>query len=344
MVSEQGTPRSHRPERLAKNDLIHSYSPSSSVPSFFPERLERGERELQRLGFRIERGDHATDRTGFTSGRPEDRASELEAAFLDPSVKAIHCTIGGHNSNQLLDLLDYDLIRSNPKILIGYSDCTALINAVWQMTNVVTYHGPGLLPEFGEYPHLFPYTEQRYLQTLTQAESSQEFLPPDGWTEEYAEWADPENATHVRATTAARWQPLQDGIVEGHLVGGNLSALLRLAGTPYWPDLNGAILFWEEANQPAALVDSRLTQLRQIGVFDQIAGMIIGRPYHCDDSTGVTTGQVVSDKLAGTSFPVLADVDLGHTDPMLTLPIGVRARLAVDGMDYSFGLVEASVH
>jgi muramoyltetrapeptide carboxypeptidase len=335
---------STRPERLHKGDTVAVYSPSSSVPSFFPERLERAERELERLGFLVRRGAHATDRSGYTSGSPEQRVAELNEAFADPQINAIHCTIGGNNSNQLLDLIDYDTIRRNPKVLTGYSDSTALIVAVWQMTGLVTYHGPGVLGEFGEYPNVMPYTEQSFLEAVHEGLSPRKLVPPDSWTEEYAEWGDPENWTHARPTIPnASWRAVRPGVAEGHLVGGNLETLLKLAGTPFWPDLNGAIFFWEDARQTVALVDSHLVQLRQMGVFDQIAGMVIGRPYHCDASVGVDFAQLVDEKLGSVPFPVLADVDLGHTDPMLTLPIGIRTRLAVEGADYELTVLEPAV-
>jgi muramoyltetrapeptide carboxypeptidase LdcA involved in peptidoglycan recycling len=259
-------------------------------------------------------------------------------------VSAIHCSIGGNNSNQLLDLIDYDAIRRNPKVLVGYSDSTALVVAVWQMTGLVTYHGPGVLPEFGEFPGVMAYTERSFFETVCEASGPRTLGPPDSWTDEYAEWADPENWTRTRPTTPnASWRAMTSGVGEGHLVGGNLETLLKLAGTPFWPDLDGAILFWEEARQTVAQVDAHLTQLRQMGVFSQIAGMIIGRPYHCDASVGVDFPQLVDEKLGSVPFPVLADVDLGHTDPMLTLPIGVRARLVVDEAGYEVTVLDPAV-
>jgi muramoyltetrapeptide carboxypeptidase len=335
---------STRPKRLCQGDEIAVFSPSSSVPSFFPERLDRAERELERLGFKVRRGAHATDRSGYTAGTPEERVAELEAAFEDPRVRAIHCSIGGNNSNQLLDLIDYDTIRRNPKVLVGYSDSTALVVAVWQMTGLVTYHGPGVLPEFGEYPGLMRYTERKFLETVCEASGPRKLAPPDAWTEVYAEWGDPENWTRSRPTTPnASWRAVASGTAEGYLVGGNLETLVKLAGTPFWPDLDGAIFFWEEARQTVAQVDAHLTQLRQLGVFDQIAGMVVGRPYHCDASVGVEFRQVVDEKLGTVPFPVLADVDFGHTDPMLTLPIGIRARLFVEGADYELTVLEPAV-
>jgi muramoyltetrapeptide carboxypeptidase len=333
-----------RPERLRKGDVVAVFSPSSSVPSFFPERLDRAERELERLGFLVRRGAHVTDRSGYTAGTPEQRAAEINEAFADSQVSAIHCSIGGNNSNQLLDLIDYDTIRRNPKVLVGYSDSTALVVAVWQMTGLVTYHGPGVLPEFGEFPGAMPYTERSFLETLCEGASPRKLSPPDSWTDDFAEWGDPENWTRTRPTTPnASWRAVRSGAGEGPLVGGNLETLLKLAGTPFWPDLNGAILFWEEARQTVAQVDAHLTQLRQMAVFSQIAGMIIGRPYHCDASVDVDFAQVVAQKLDAVPFPVLADVDLGHTDPMLTLPIGVRTRLVVEDADYEVTILEPAV-
>jgi muramoyltetrapeptide carboxypeptidase LdcA involved in peptidoglycan recycling len=116
-----------------------------------------------------------------------------------------------------------------------------------------------------------------------------------------------------------------------------------LAGTPYWPDLQGAIFFWEEARQSVALVDSHVTQLKQMGVFDHIAGMVIGRPLHCEASVGVEFAQLVDEQMGSMPFPVLADVDLGHTDPMVTLPIGGRARLVVEGADFALTVLDPSV-
>jgi muramoyltetrapeptide carboxypeptidase len=344
MTQPRASRLSTRPERLRKGDIVTVFSPSSSVPSFFPERLDRAERELERLGFRVRRGAHVTDRTGYTAGFPEQRAAEINEAFANRQVSAILCSIGGNNSNQLLDQIDYDTIRRNPKVLVGYSDATALLVAVWQTTGLVTYHGPGVLPEFGEFPGVMSFTERSFLETICEALSPRKLSPPDSWTDEYAEWADPENWTRTRPQTPnALWRAVRSGVGEGPLVGGNLETLLKLAGTPFWPDLNGAILFWEEARQPAAQVDAHLTQLRQIGVFSQIAGMMIGRPYHCDASVGIGFAEVIDEKLSSVPFPVLADVDFGHTDPMLTLPIGIRTRLVVGDAECEVTVLEPAV-
>lgn len=344
MIHAENPSARRLPRRLRQGSKIGVLSPSASVPSFFPERLARGEAELRRLGFEVSRGEHATARTGYTAGTPHERVAELHRFFADPDIDAVHLTIGGNNSNQMLDLIDYDLLRTNPKILVGYSDSTALINAVAHMTGSVTFHGPAVLPEFGEYPSLHPYTERAFLNVTCHAVPSLAFEPPEFWTQEFAEWGEPENWERSRdLSDPASWCSLAEGSVEGRLVGGNLETLLKLAGTPYWPDLEGAIFFWEEGRQSVALVDSHLSQLKQMGVFDRIAGMVVGRPYHCDDSTGVSFDQLISRELSGVPFPVLADVDLGHTDPMVTLPIGIRARLEVSAQGFSFSLLEPAV-
>ncbi len=146
------------PERLQKGDKIGIVSPSSPVAAFCPKRLQRGVGELEKRGFTVKLGKHVLEHYKHTAGTVQQRIEDLHAMFADDEVKAIVCTIGGLNSNQLLEFLDYDLIQKHPKIFMGFSDITALLNAVYAKTGLVTYLGPALLPQFGEYGGTLPYT------------------------------------------------------------------------------------------------------------------------------------------------------------------------------------------
>jgi len=150
------------PPRLERGDLVGIVSPSSAVAAGVPRRFERGVAELERRGFRVRVGEHARLQTGWTAGTASERAADLHAMFGDPEVRAIVCTIGGYNANQLLELLDYELIAANPTIFVGFSDITALHGAIHARTGLATMLGPALLPQFGELGGVDEYTWQAF--------------------------------------------------------------------------------------------------------------------------------------------------------------------------------------
>ncbi|HEY9899885.1 MAG TPA: S66 peptidase family protein [Pantanalinema sp.] len=317
-----------KPLCLEEGDAIGIVSPSSPVAAFCPRRFERGVQALTSLGFKVVVADNARERYGHTAGTVEQRVNDLHAMFRDPAIKAVIATIGGFNSNQLLDRLDYDLIRTHPKILVGYSDITALLVGIHRMTGLITFLGPAIMPQFGESGGLHPYTERWFRAVLLGAPGRAEVAPSLLSIHERLAW-DTEDDRPRRAKRHAGPRVLKSGIAEGPIVAGNLGTMLALAGSPYFPDLEGAILCVEEdETESPATVDRFFTQLRLMGAFERIAALVVGR-FH--PQVGFTAADsletLVLSVTQGFDLPVAIDFDFGHTDPMITLPQGIRARV-----------------
>jgi muramoyltetrapeptide carboxypeptidase LdcA involved in peptidoglycan recycling len=300
------------------------------------------------LGFRVKLGRHALKTTDHTAGTARERASDLHDMFADNTVKAIVCAIGGNHSNQLLPLLDFDLIRSHPKIFVGYSDITVLHLAMLSRAGLQTFYGPALLTQFGENPQPLAYTRDNFLRCVMSPEPLGRLAPSRRWTEEFLDWgrkADMGRPRRLKPNPGPVW--LSPGRARGALLGGCITSLMHLRGTPYWPKLDGAIFFWEtpEGSDPGrgrsvADIESCLADLVLSGVFDQISGMVVGRPYGYGAEDTSALRAAVRRALGSRRMPVLFGADIGHTDPMLTLPMGVQARLDSSG---EFSILEAGV-
>jgi len=332
------------PPRLRPGDLVGVVSPSSAVAAATPRRFERGVAELERRGFRVRVGEHARSKTGWTAGTPADRASDLHAMFADPEVRAIVCTIGGYNANQLLELLDYELIGANPKLFVGYSDITALHGAIHARTGLATMIGPALLPQYGEFGGLHEYTWDAFERVAMRAEPAGVFRRPDVWYPERL-WWDEQDDRPRREEPAAPWRTVREGRAEGPIVAGNVNTLLLLNGTPWSAQLDGALICLEDDEEYGKpwMVERQLFQLRHLGVFERAAGLAYGRIH---PEAGFESERWIDEILLratdGTEIPVAAGLDFSHTDPLLTLPWGVRARLDA-GDDVTLELLEAAV-
>ena len=328
------------PERLEPGDLIGVVTPSYPTPSFHPERLQRGIAALEEeFELKVKLGDALAKRTGHLAGSHEERASDINHFLADPEVRAIWCASGGFNANALLPLLDYRPIHKDPKVVIGYSDATALLLGLHAQSGLVTFHGPTVCRELGGFVPPFPYTLESCRRALFDRKPLGKLLPPDQWTlDDPADLESEGRGPLMLPATPWRW--IKPGSAEGPLLGGNLQTLLCLHGTPFWPSFKGAVFFWEEVDIHIAQVHRHLSACRQIGLFDEISGMVVGENKLKELESELSLEEVLLDVTEGCRFPILADVDCGHTDPMLTLPIGVRARL--DSKEDLFALVEAA--
>lgn len=325
------------PKALKKGDTIGIISPSSAVTSFCPLRLQRGVDELKKLGFEVKIGKHATKKFKHTAGTIEERIEDLHTMFSDEDIQAIFCTIGGLNSHQLLDYIDYDLIATNPKIFMGYSDITALLNAITKKTELITYLGPAVLPQFGEFGGILEYSWDFADKILIHPETSVEVTASNEWTDEML-WWDKEDDRPRKTSPNTGMKVLQHGEASGQLWGGNAGTLLLLAGTPYMPNLDGAILCLEEdEDESPGTIDRYFTQLRHIGVYEKISGMLIGR-FHSKAGLSPEDNieDIVSTAVRGYDFPIIYDMDFGHTDPMITIPIGGSCTVSTEPLHISF--------
>jgi muramoyltetrapeptide carboxypeptidase len=316
-----------RPRRIVPGDTVAIVSPSAPAFGRHPHRAERGIAYLESLGLRVKTMPHAAGVDGWVSAPAEARAADLHEAFADPDVAVVLCSIGGNHSNQLLPHLDFDLIRSNPKIFQGISDITVLHWAFQKETGIVTFYGPALVPNLGEFPAVLPYTDW-FLRAAWFGDEPIRFDPAPEWTDEFLDWDAKADLTRPRELRPSEgWVTVREGVAEGPLLGGCLETICwHLKGSRFWLDLDGAVMMLEtseETPSPAA-VDAYLTDLEQLGVLDRIAGLVVARPYGYDDEERELLWRVVTER---TSCPVLANVDCGHTDPLLTLPLGVPVRL-----------------
>jgi len=330
--------------RLSPGDHVGIISPSWGGAAVFPHRVDLGVRALERLGLRVKLGRHALNQRGVVSDSPQNRAADLHDMFRDPDVRLIVAAIGGDHSCHLLPHLDFELIRQHPTLFMGYSDITVLNVALWVATGLVTFNGPALLPDFAEYPEMFEYTRSWFWKAVTRPEPVGAIAPAVDWTEEFLDWTTKADLVRPRARRpSAGWTWLKRGTAEGVLVGGCLESLEHLRGTRFWPAWDGCILFVETSEMaPApAVVDGMLMDYQNMGVLDRIRALLVGRPMRYTEDQRQQLRDVVLERTQSFDFPVVMDMDFGHTAPQFTLPIGCRAR--VDAAAERFEILEPAV-
>lgn len=330
------------PTRLKTGDMIGICSPSSPVAAHCPKRLKRGIEELKRLGFNVKVAPNTLKVNDYMAGTVDERVEDLHNLFADQEVKAIITTIGGTCSHQLLEHLNFDLIKHNPKILLGYSDITALHVAIYKMTGLSTYLGPAVLPQFGEYEGLLSYTKEHFIQTLVHGERIQ-YSPSSFYVMEHLWWDEEDNRPRKQIENIGP-RIVREGTAQGKIMAVNMGTLLLLAGTPYLPELENMILCIEDdPEETPSSIDRYLTQFRHMGVYSKISGLVVGR-FH--ENVGFKENQlagILSRVTEGYEIPVVTDFDFGHTDPMFILPNGVKAELYVHGTRSVLKLMENPV-
>lgn len=337
-------PPTLRAPKLRPGDTIAIISPSWGGAGTFPHRVERGVAQIEALGYHAKLARHALSSNGFVSDSAENRVSDLHEMFLDPSVQLILAAIGGDHACHLLPLIDFDLIRRSPKLFVGYSDITVLNVAIWNATGLVTFNGPTLLTDFAEHPEMPAYSRDGFLKAVAQAALIGKVAQADSWTEEMLDWETKADLERPRALTASDgWRWLKSGAGEGILIGGCIESLQHLRGTPHWPDWTDAILFFEtsEEKPSPAKVDGILMDYENMGVLDKLRGMLVGRPKDYSAEEKAELREVILDRTRRYRFPIITDMDFGHTAPQLTLPIGCRAR--IDSEAQSFEILEPGV-
>ncbi len=325
-----------KPSRLNKGDTVALLSPSSSLAGIFPHRIDNAIKALHNLGFEIKEFPTTRKVTGYSAGTPEKRAKDINDAFSDKSVKAIICTIGGMTANQVLEHIDFSTVRDNPTIFCGYSDISVLHYAFHTKANLVTFYGPAAITQFGEHPKPLDYTVKYFLKAVASSEPVGNVKPAKEWTEEFLDWSAKTDMARPRNMVQNQgFEWLSEGDAQGGSIGGCISSILHLKGTEYWPDYSNKILFLETPEGqdpgkglPLPYVDSYLTYLELMGVFNEISGLIFGRPYMYTESEKTKLKEILSDIGKKYSFPILFGADIGHTDPMITLPLGVKVSIS----------------
>jgi muramoyltetrapeptide carboxypeptidase len=312
-----------RPPRLAPGSRVALVAPAG--PLLERDDLVRAEALCRALGYEPLLGSNTAERYGYFAGTDEQRLADLNGALRDPELSAVWCIRGGYGTTRILDRVDFDALARRPKPLIGYSDITAILNAATRSTGVVTFHAPmarAAMP---------PFSRWHFERVLAAAEPAGRLgrLP---------------DAPDVLLPRESRIATLRGGVAEGPLVGGNLSLLQCLVGTPHFPEMDGAILFLEDVGEDLYRVDRMLAHLRMVGALDGLAGVAVGR--FTELKRSMSDGALGFDEVLATYFlplgvPVAYGFPVGHIDDQWTLPLGVRARLDADAGELE--LLDAAV-
>jgi len=315
------------PEKLKKGDEIRIIAPSCSAKTVDQKFITLAKEKLESLGFKISFSKNFYEHDLLNTSDPIKRAEDLNQAFADKDVKAIIAVRGGFPANELLELLDYDLIEKNPKIFCGYSDITALSNAIYAKTGLVTYSGPN----FGSFAMEkgFEYTLDYFIKMLMDDECF-DVLPSEFWSED--RWKkDQENRIFIKNICP---KIFKEGKAEGEIVGGNMCTLQLLQGTEYYPDLKDKILFLEEdgcfEDVFKWVLDRNFSSLLQQPNAKSIKAIVFGRMRTQSKTTFEELEYIFAKKFKDLNIPIIYNLDFGHTNPMFTFPIGGRCMIDAD--------------
>jgi muramoyltetrapeptide carboxypeptidase len=300
-----------KPKRLKEGDVVGLISPSGAT--FFPDRAEIAREGLAAFGLEARFGKHLLDRYGYLGGEDEDRAADINGFFADPEVRAVFSLRGGWGCNRLLPYLDYELIRKNPKIVMGLSDITGLLLGLHAKTGLVTFHGPTAGSSWNEFSvdHARRLLFDGAAMTLRNKETDDDRL----------------------VQTTNRVLTITSGKARGRLIGGNLTVLTTLMGSDYLPDFSDCILFVEDVREEVYRIDRMLTQLALAGVLQQIKGFIFGRCTDCEPSRrygSLTLPEVLDDHIAPLGVPAWYGSMIGHIRHNFTVPLGIEAEIDAD--------------
>ncbi|MBM3808470.1 MAG: LD-carboxypeptidase [Acidimicrobiia bacterium] len=299
------------PRALKPGDTVGLVSPSSATNERL--NLQLAQEAMQALGFKVKTGEHYASRYGHLAGIDARRAGDVNAMFDDRDVHAIVCVRGGSGAARLLPLLDYGVIRANPKVLLGYSDITALHNALLAQAGLVSFHGPigsDGWSNFNADQFRRVFFQRELMVYRNKIEADDELVPRKN-----------------------RTLTITGGRASGELVGGNLTVLTALAGSPYLPDFSGKILFLEDVEEAPYRVDRMLTTLKLMGALDRIAGFIFGECTDCDPGAGygsLSLDQIFDDHIKPLRVPAYRGAMIGHIREQFILPVGGRVELDAD--------------
>jgi len=311
------------PNKLKAGDQIRVVAPSRSM-SIIPEDVRKTATfNLEKLGLKVSFGKHVEENDSFNSSSTKSRLADLHDAFADPQVKGVFTVIGGFNSNQLLNGIDWDLIKKNPKIFCGLSDITVLSNAIYAKTDLVTYSGMHY-STFGQ-KILQDYNVNYFKRCLIES-GPFEIKPSEKWSND--SWYKNQDARKFMINEG--WWILNEGSAKGISVGGNLSSFKLLFGTEYMPNLKNSILFLEDDNFTTNDVnefDRQLQALMYQKNFKKVRALLIGRFEIGSGITRELLTKIIASKQELKNVPVIANIDFGHTDPMITFPIGGEVKL-----------------
>ncbi|MGL5083347.1 MAG: S66 peptidase family protein [Microcoleaceae cyanobacterium] len=302
-----------KPPRLRRGDTIGLISPAGSISK---SDLKRISLKANELGFQTKSAPNVLDQYGYLAGPDMNRAQDINTLFADDSVQALLATTGGWGSGRILSLLDYDLIRQNPKVILGFSDITALLLGIYSRSQLITFHG--LLGLAGWNPYSLEYFEKILLQ---------------------GEATTFQNLPHIQV------QIITPGQAQGRLIGGNLSVLSGLVGSSFLPEWQNTILFVEDIGEDVYRIDRFLTHLKLAGILDQLSGFIFSQCTRCLDETDpsptLTLWQVLLDHIRPLGIPAWYGSMMGHIQNQFIIPIGIRVE--IDGSRGTIQMLEPAV-
>ncbi|WP_026210060.1 S66 peptidase family protein [Flexithrix dorotheae] len=298
-----------KPQPLKKGDTIGIVAPASAVPD--PERVKEFVSFLESKGYKVMIGEHVFERFGYLAGTDEQRASDINKMFENPEVKAIIAARGGWGGARLLELIDYELIKNNPKIIMGYSDVTSLLLGINHKTDLITFHGPVGISDWNKFT----------LKNFTKLAIKNKTIKLKGHKK------DEEDLEKGRFM-------INGGKATGKLYGGNLTVLCTMIGSEYLPDFSGSILLIEDVGERVYKVDRYLVQLKLAGVLDKVAGIVFSSCNSCDPEEipekGFSLKQILQQNIEPLGIPAFFGTMIGHIDEQYTLPIGMEVEINAD--------------
>ena len=312
-----------KPPKLKEGDKLALITPGSYISI---EEKEQSIENLKELGFEVEYSDRLMLKNGYFSASDKGRAEDINEMFERKEIKGIVCARGGYGCVRTLPHINYNLVKENPKVLIGYSDVTALLYGIYKKTGLITFHGPVGISSYNDFSN--KYFKQVLINPVEELELINSF---------------PGNNENIYGLTT-----ICSGTASGELVGGNLSIVVSLIGTDYDIDTKGKIIFLEEYIEEPYRVDRMLTQMVQAGKFDQAAGVALGIFRKCESkkenpsfSNSFTLMEVLKDRLSNLKIPMVYGMSFGHVKDKFTIPFGIKAELDAD--NYKLKLLEAAV-
>lgn len=297
-----------KPKALRKGDLIGVVSPASSPDDM--SRIEKGINYLEKLGYKVKPGKYINKNHGYLSALDEERASDINDMFANKDVRAIFCVRGGYGTPRILNRINYDLIKRNPKIFVGYSDITALQLAIFKKTGLITFSGPMLATDMYSFD---TFAEENFWMMITSNSKSIDIKNPEG------------NSINIlRKGRKAR----------GRLLGGNLSLICAIIGTPFQPDFKDAILLIEEIGEEPYRIDRYLSHLKNSKILSNVKAILLGQFIDCvpeKPDKSLTLDEIFEDYFTNLKIPVISNLSYGHIREKLTLPIGAMISVDAEG-------------
>ncbi|ABR46703.1 peptidase U61, LD-carboxypeptidase A [Alkaliphilus metalliredigens QYMF] len=295
-----------KPKALKKGDTIGVIAPSSPA---LPEKVTGANKKLEEMGFKVKMASSCYETHGYLAGQDKLRADDLNDMFKDKEIDGIICLRGGYGAPKIVDKIDYEAIKANPKVFVGYSDITSLHIAMNQISGLVTFHGPMAATDIAG--GLDDFSEKEFIRAITNPEPMGMIQNPNG----------------------IKVQTLVGGEAKGTIIGGNLALLTATMGTPYEVDTKGKLLLIEEIGEEPYRVDRMLTQLALGGKFKDAAGIILGDWNDCDPQkhkSSLSLMEVFKEIIVPFGKPTIYDLKAGHCRPKVTVPFGVNAHLNAD--------------